>query len=112
MRNAPLSAALAPRHLPVTLIDVFAGVLDVAAQLPPLIRIHAASISFAGSALFALRHGQLCLALPARLRALILDRRPESHAALERIGQHRLHAAGCYQADTKDSREFHRAAWN
>jgi hypothetical protein len=51
-----LSSLLTPRYLAIAAIDVPAGVLDVAAQLVPLVRAHTAAIGFAGPAHIALWH--------------------------------------------------------
>jgi len=79
-----LSTLLAPGRLPAAMIDVLARVLDIAAQLAPLVRAHAAAIGFAWRARIALRHrgGGGALRLGSGTRSL--DQRLKTHFLIER----------------------------
>jgi hypothetical protein len=90
------------------MVDVSARVLNIAAQLAPLIRAHAAAIAFARPAHVALRLGLGSAALRFGPRALLdLGQKPQAEFTIERICHSRVRARNCDQAQAHGKNRLH-----
>jgi hypothetical protein len=91
-------------------VDVFARVLDIAAQLAPFVRAHTAAIRFGWRAHVALRLTPGSVALRLGPGALLdLGEWPETLSPSERTCRCRVRGDSCNQAATNCKKELHAA---